>query len=293
MRTFVRHIPRTSAIVIGSVIMLGAVSARAGTNTGDEPISARSVDASMAADAPAAVAARRALATEVRGKLVARHIRPGRNLDAVIAAVARAPRHLLVPEKEAANAYADQILAIGYGQTSTDPGFVAYMTALLDLKKTDHVLEVGTGPGYQAAVLADIVADVHTIEIVAPLAALAAERLAGLGYANVTVRAGDGYKGWPEYGPYDAISVTAGALCVPPALVAQLRPGGRMAIPLGQSAASEELVVIHKSPSGALRAKSYGPVMFVDFTGTIEQSSRLWRFRRRGFDLRHLRMCDA
>lgn len=167
------------------------------------------------------------------------------------------------------------------------------MTALLDLKKTDHVLEVGTGPGYQAAVLADIAADVHTIEIVAPLATTAAERLSRLGYANVTVRAGDGYKGWPEHGPYDAISVTAGALCVPPALVAQLQPGGRMVIPLGQNAMSEELVVVRKSGNGALRAKSSDAGMFVDFTGMIEQSSRLWRFRRGGYDLRHLRMCDA
>ena len=251
------------------------------------------ITSQTARNALEAVSARRVLADTVRVKLLGRGVPRDAHLRAAVEAVAAVPRHLLVPPKFASQAYVGTILLIGYGQTSTDPEYVAYMTALLRLKRTDRVLEVGTGSGYQAAVLASIVADVRTIEIVAPLAASASANLESLGYANVHVRAGDGYAGWPEYGPFDAIMVTAGAKCLPPALIAQLRPGGRMAIPLGQSIASEKLVIISKLADGSIDANAYDDTMFVDFTGRIERSTPLMRFRRGGIDLKNLRICDA
>ncbi len=244
-------------------------------------------------NAPEAVSARRVLAGTVRAKLLGRRVPRDAYLTAVVAAIAAVPRHRLVPAAVAPQAYLGTILPIGHGQTSTDPEYVAYMTALLRLKSTDHMLEVGTGSGYQAAVLATIVADVRTIEIVAPLAASAAANLTSLGYTNVHVRAGDGYAGWPEHAPFDAIMVTAGATCLPPALIAQLRPGGRMAIPLGQSTASETLVIISKRADGTFRARAYDDTMFVDFTGRIQHATPLWRFRRGGIDVNNLRVCDA
>ena len=251
------------------------------------------VSAATAADAPEAVEARARLAAEVRRLLIARRVPADKYLEAVVAAIATVPRHRLVPPELARIANSNLILPIGHGQTSTDPEYVAYMTALLRLHPSDRVFEVGTGSGYQAAVLGQIVADVRTVEIVAPLAASAASNLAALGYTNIHVRAGDGYVGWPEFAPYDAVIVTAGATCIPPALVTQLKVGGRLAIPLGQSVASEKLVVITKRADGSIRAKAYDDTMFVDFTGRIERSTPLLRFRRQGIDLRRPRICDA
>ena len=180
-------------------------------------------------------------------------------------AMLRVPRHLFVPQAMQRNAYDNRPLPIDHGQTISQPYIVMLMTDLLQLRKTDRVLEIGTGSGYQAAVLSELVQSVHTIEIIPPLAAQARERLARLGYRNVEVRTGDGYKGWPGEAPFDAIMVTAGADSVPPPLVEQLRPGGRMVIPVGP-ASSMHLTLIEKQADGTTRTRQIIPVRFVPFT---------------------------
>jgi protein-L-isoaspartate(D-aspartate) O-methyltransferase len=182
---------------------------------------------------------------------------------AVMAAMEKVPRHRFVPALEAAFAYSDRPLPIGHGQTISQPFIVALMTDLLDLKPHDRVLEIGTGCGYQAAVLAEIAREVYTIEIVAPLAHEAAARLAALGYRNVSARAGDGYRGWPEHAPFDAIIVTAAAPLVPPALVEQLKPGGRLVIPVGAQWEPQELLIINKDAMGATSTRRILGVRFV------------------------------
>ena len=191
----------------------------------------------------------------------------GAPLDPQVAdALRRVPRHRFVPDGQVEQAYQNRPLPIGYGQTISQPYIVALMTELLRLRKEDRVLEVGTGSGYQAAVLAVLAGKVYTIEIVQPLAAEAKERLGRLGYANVEVRAGDGYAGWPEAAPFDAIMVTAGAPHVPPALVEQLKPGGRMVIPVGPAGAVQSLTLVEKSTDGAVRQREVIPVRFVPLT---------------------------
>jgi protein-L-isoaspartate(D-aspartate) O-methyltransferase len=191
-----------------------------------------------------------------------------RALDpAVLEAMGKVERHRFVPEHQQPHAYEDRPLSIGHDQTISQPYIVALMTHLLRPEKNDVVLEVGTGSGYQAAVLSPLVARVHTIEIVAPLAHEAAERLRALGYRNVTVRAGDGYAGWPEHGPFDRIIVTAGAKSVPAPLLAQLKPGGRMVIPVGTSTADQQLLLIEKRGDGQIVQHSMGGVRFVPLTG--------------------------
>ena len=165
-------------------------------------------------------AARDRLATVVEAKILATHWKRDAFLGAVISAIRAVPRHLLVPPELAEQAYEDTVLPIGYGQTISDPYIVAAMTDLLKVGPNATVLEVGTGSGYQAAVLGQIVRHVYTVEIVEPLASLARDRLRSLNYNNITVRAGDGYAGWPDHAPFDGISVTAGATCLPPTLVA-------------------------------------------------------------------------
>ena len=184
----------------------------------------------------------------------------------VLAAMRKVPRHLLVPPEVRRYAYRNTPLPIGYEQTISQPYIVALMTDLLDTSSTDTVLEVGTGSGYQAAVLSHLVRQVYTIEIVEPLAVRAKRQLAELGYANVSVRAGDGYEGWPEHAPFDKIIVTAGANHVPQPLVAQLRPGGRMVIPVGRTHNSLDLTVIEKDMKGRLRTRRILPVSFVPLT---------------------------
>ena len=184
----------------------------------------------------------------------------------VMVAMGKVPRHRFVPDAQAAHAYDDRPLPIGNGQTISQPYIVALMTDLLDLKAGDRVLEIGTGCGYQAAVLAAIAREVYTIEIVAPLAAEAAARLATLGYRNVTARAGDGYRGWPEHAPFDAIIVTAAAPAVPPALIEQLKPGGRLVIPVGAQWEPQQLLVIDKNAAGATTTRRVLGVRFVPLT---------------------------
>jgi protein-L-isoaspartate(D-aspartate) O-methyltransferase len=190
----------------------------------------------------------------------------GARLDPrVMDAIARVPRHEFVPADLADRAYDDAPLPIGHGQTISQPFVVALMTHLLALSPGDRVLEIGTGSGYQCAVLAELAAEVWSIEIVPALADQAAARLSRLGYHSVTVRAGDGYAGWPERAPFAAIIVTAGARAVPRPLLAQLAPGGRLVIPLGASAFHQDLVVIEKAADGSLRERTIMPVAFVPF----------------------------
>jgi len=186
--------------------------------------------------------------------------------EAVLQAMVRVRRHDFVPPELEASAYDNRPLPIGSGQTISQPYIVALMTDLARVKKGDRVLEVGTGSGYQAAVLAEMGATVHTIEIVPALAATARERLARLGYSGVSVVAGDGYEGIPAHAPYDAIVVTAGAGHVPPALVSQLKPGGRMVIPVGDPLGYQELTIVEKAADGSVKTRNVIPVRFVPLT---------------------------
>ncbi|MCX7143934.1 MAG: protein-L-isoaspartate(D-aspartate) O-methyltransferase [Proteobacteria bacterium] len=183
-----------------------------------------------------------------------------------MAAMSKVPRHLFVPAPYGALAYANRPLPIGHGQTISQPYIVALMTDLLDPKPGDAVLEIGTGSGYQAAVLAELVARVYSIEIIEPVGKDAAQLLRQLGYKNVEARIGDGYDGWPERAPFDAIIVTAAAPQVPPALVAQLKTGGRMVVPVGAPAEVQFLHVMVKQTDGSLSIQRALPVRFVPLT---------------------------
>ncbi len=195
------------------------------------------------------------------------HLTGRKHLSATVRrALTDVPRHEFVPSSQAGYAYWNRPLLIGHGQTISQPYIVAIMTDLLDLQPADRVLEIGTGSGYQAAVLAEIVAAVYTIEIVEPLAHTAAERLRRLGYTNVEVRHGDGNLGWADASPFDAIIVTAGGR-IPPALLEQLAPGGRMVIPVDQPDGSQMLVLVDKDADGAITQRDVLPVRFVPITG--------------------------
>src|SRR5881227_343631 len=182
---------------------------------------------------------------------------------AVRAAMGKVERHRLVPAAQADLAYQNRPLPIGNGQTISQPYIVALSTDLLAPKPDDVVLEVGTGSGYQAAVLAEVVKQVYTIELIDSLGRTAAARLAEMGYSNVDVRIGDGYAGWPEKAPFDGIVVTAAAPHVPPALVSQLRTGGRMVIPVGGSDHIQYLILLVKRADGGYDEKRVLPVRFV------------------------------
>ena len=189
-------------------------------------------------------------------------------LDAkVMAALARVPRHEFVPESLQKSAYLNQPLPIGRGQTISQPFIVALMTDLLGVDNTSKVYELGTGSGYQAAVLAELVDSVYSVEIVPTLAEEARDRLARLGYTNVHTRTGDGFYGWPEEAPFDGIIVTAAGLDVPVTLLDQLKPGGRMVIPVGQQHAVQQLLVVSKAEDGSVSERNVLPVMFVPITG--------------------------
>ena len=173
------------------------------------------------------------------------------------------PRHEFVPEEHSDRAYGDHPLPIGLGQTISQPYIVAFMTEILGPEPGMKVLEVGTGSGYQAAVLAETGADVYTIEIFEELASSARERLRRLGYEDVRVRHGDGFNGWPEHAPFDAIIVTAAAGHIPPPLVEQLRPGGTMVIPVGSVHGVQHLIEVEKTEDGSTRTETLLPVRFV------------------------------
>lgn len=189
---------------------------------------------------------------------------PGRGIkdERVLAAMRAVPRHEFVPEEHRLNAYDDRPLPIGHGQTISQPFIVAFMTEQLKPRPTDKILEIGTGSGYQAAILSGLVKEVFTIEIVEPLARRAETDLRRLDYANVFVKAGDGYQGWPEHAPFDAIIVTCAPDQIPQALVEQLRDGGRMIIPVGPDGGVQELYVLEKH-GGAVKRSAVLPVRFV------------------------------
>jgi protein-L-isoaspartate(D-aspartate) O-methyltransferase len=183
--------------------------------------------------------------------------------DAVLRAMRKVPRHLFVPEEHQNFAYEDRPLPIGHGQTISQPYIVAIMTELLQLEPEHRVLEIGTGSGYQAAVLAEIAGAVYSVEIVEPLAILARERLAALDYRNVTVRAGNGYLGWPEHAPFDAVIATAAPKDVPQALIDQLKLGGRMVLPVGPAWRTQMLKLVQRHHDGSVTRDDIMAVGFV------------------------------
>jgi protein-L-isoaspartate(D-aspartate) O-methyltransferase len=210
--------------------------------------------------------ARAALVEEVAAELYTLKDEVGLSVPimGVLAALSTVPRHEFVPESQARHAYRNRPLPIGHTQTISQPLVVALMTALADLDKSKRVLEVGTGSGYQAAILGELAGEVYTIEIIEPLGLKAAATLERLGYKNVHTRIGDGYAGWPEHAPYDAIVVTAAPDHIPNALIEQLKPGGRLVIPVGDF--EQELVVVEKLADGTTRKREVIPVRFVPLT---------------------------
>jgi protein-L-isoaspartate(D-aspartate) O-methyltransferase len=208
---------------------------------------------------------RRALIAEIEAEMSELESRLGKGaLDPrVVSALASVPRHEFVARDLWDRAYVNAPLPIGFGQTISQPFIVAFMTDMLELLPTDRVLEIGTGCGYQSAVLARLVHEVFSVEVLPELAAAAQERLKRLGFANVEVRAGDGRAGWPERAPFDAVMVTAAAREIPPALLEQLKPGGRMVIPLGNRMFGQDLVLVRKNQAGIVSQRVVLPVAFV------------------------------
>ncbi len=205
-----------------------------------------------------------------RERMVARQIQArGVSDPNVLNSLRTVPRHAFVRSGDLRRAYSDQPLPIGLGQTISQPYIVAYMTEALKLRPQFKVLEIGTGSGYQAAVCAEIAAEVYTIEILEELAESAEERLKELGYRNVSVKAADGYFGWAEKGPFDAIIVTCAAGFVPPPLIEQLKADGRMILPLGSPFGAQTLVLVTKDDKGNVRSKELLPVRFVPMVGRI------------------------
>jgi protein-L-isoaspartate(D-aspartate) O-methyltransferase len=187
--------------------------------------------------------------------------------DSVMQAMASVPRHQFIPAENRRHAYDNRPLPIGYGQTISQPYIVALMTDLLDPRPDHKVLEIGTGSGYQAAVLSGLVKQVYSIEIIDKLGKRAAQTLENLGYDNVSTRVADGYDGWQEHAPFDSIIVTAGISHIPPPLIRQLKNGGTMVIPVGTRFQTQQLTLVRKDHSGAITTKQILPVIFVPFTG--------------------------
>lgn len=233
-------------LVIGSFLIFFSINCHNGESNGDE-------------------------FREIRERMVDEQIISRGIQDPLVLEILRkVPRHLFVPLSLRTYAYSDQPLPIGEGQTISQPYIVALMTELLDLEGEERVLEVGTGSGYQASILAEIVEEVYTIEILEALAISAEERLKEMGYENVRVKWGDGYQGWKEYAPFDGILVTASPDHIPEPLLDQLKVGGRMVIPVGDS--YQELLLITRT-EGGIQKESILPVRFVPMTGEAEQSN--------------------
>ncbi|MBN1118453.1 MAG: protein-L-isoaspartate(D-aspartate) O-methyltransferase [Bacteroidales bacterium] len=201
----------------------------------------------------------------VKEQIIARGVKD----HAVIKALETVPRHKFVPDAQVPFAYNDAPLPIGFDQTISQPFIVAFMTESLKLKKTDRVLEIGTGSGYQASILAQIVSEVYTIEILEPLGLRAKQVIEDLNYKNITIKIGDGYYGWKEHAPFDAIIVTANVEAIPPELLKQMAEGGRMIIPVGPSHGSQNLVLLEKKNGNTKQVKLI-PVRFVPFTRSEE-----------------------
>ncbi len=203
-----------------------------------------------------------------RDVIATRHYIGKKTLDErVMAAIGTVERHRFVPASQQNDAYKNRPLPIGYGQTISQPYIVALMTDLLEPHQDDVVLEIGTGSGYQAAILSRLVSKVYSIEIIPELGVSASQRLQRLGFDNVELRTGDGYYGWEEHAPFDAIIITAAASHIPPPLVRQLKPGGVLVIPVGPPFQVQHLTLVKKSRQGELRTRQILPVSFVPFTG--------------------------
>ena len=196
---------------------------------------------------------------------------PAVQSETVMKAMRTVPRHVFVPEALQTQAYADTPLPIGLGQTISQPYIVAFMTELLSIDAASRVLEIGTGSGYQAAILAQLTPHVYSIEIIKPLADLAREVLDDQGYDQVQTRHADGYYGWEDAGPFDAIIVTCAAGHLPPALWAQLKPGGRIGVPIGNVSEVQRLIILEKAEDGSRLSRTVMPVRFVPMTGQMEQ----------------------
>jgi protein-L-isoaspartate(D-aspartate) O-methyltransferase len=210
---------------------------------------------------------------QARRKMVAEQVRSRGVTDPrVLAAMETVPRHLFVPDGERARAYADSPLPIGAGQTISQPYIVALMTSLLDVQPGDRILEVGTGSGYQAAVLSRLARQVYSVEILEHLANRARRTLSAVGYNNVEVRFGDGYQGWPEVAPFDGIIVTAAPPRIPEPLLRQLKTGGKLVIPVGEG--YQDLEVLTKRPDGDFDRTKVLPVRFVPMTGQAQRERR-------------------
>ncbi len=213
--------------------------------------------------------------TKERERMVAEQIlERGVNDPNVLASLNTVPRHIFVRQSDFYRAYGDYPLPIGLGQTISQPYIVAYMTEALNLKPDYKVLEIGTGSGYQAAVCAEIVREVYTIEIIEELAESAKNLLKELGYKNVHVKADDGYFGWEEKGPFDAVIVTAAAAFVPPPLAKQLNPNGRMILPLGSPFGTQQLILITKDENDKIKSRGLLPVRFVPMVGHITEAKQ-------------------
>ena len=212
---------------------------------------------------------RQQMVREIRQNVedTARYIGRSALNDRVMSAMGTVPRHEFVPPSEQSSAYQNRPLPIGHGQTISQPYIVALMTDLVNLDEQDTVLEIGTGSGYQAAILSELVNKVYTIEIIEALGLSAAKRLRKLGYNNIETRIGDGYYGWPEQGPFDAIVVTAASSHIPPPLVQQIKPGGIMLIPVGSQFQVQQLTLVRKDEKGGVITRQVLPVRFVPLTG--------------------------
>jgi protein-L-isoaspartate(D-aspartate) O-methyltransferase len=213
-------------------------------------------------------AARRKLLDEIAQMTRDSRLETGRGAlsERVMAAMAKVPRQRFVSEGDERRAYENRPLSIGSGQTISQPFIVALMTDLMDIKAGHRVLEIGTGSGYQAAVLAELAGTVYTIEIVESLGQLAAKRFTAYSYGNIVARIGDGYKGWPEHAPFDSIMVTAAARDVPQPLIEQLKPGGKLVIPLGAQSGAQTLYVVEKRADGTTARRAVLAVRFVPLT---------------------------
>jgi protein-L-isoaspartate(D-aspartate) O-methyltransferase len=210
-------------------------------------------------------------AIEAHAEYAAPAIPDGKIDPAVLQAMRTVPRHEFVPEDVQELAYQDQPVPIGFGQTISQPFIVALMTDLLDVGPDHKVLEIGTGSGYQAAVLSPLVAEVYSVEIIPELGERAMRVLQRLGFGNVQTMVADGYYGWPEAAPFDGIVVTAAASQIPPPLVEQLKPGGRMVIPLGGAYFAQQLMLVEKGGDGKITTRQLLPVQFVPFTRAATQ----------------------